>query len=128
MCALLITVTQSVRYMRNAVNILVGKPEGKGSDGIFSRHLSRSAVGLTQPPIQWVQDVLPPGVKRPWREADHSHLVPRLRMREIMHPLFQCVFRAWCLGRHRDKNLKGRGHLEGLGIDGEVILELNLWK
>jgi hypothetical protein len=26
----------------------------------------------TQPPVQWVQGILSPGVKREWREADHS--------------------------------------------------------
>jgi hypothetical protein len=30
------------------------------------------ALGSTQPPIQWVQGALSPGVKRPGREADHS--------------------------------------------------------
>jgi hypothetical protein len=30
---------------------------------------SRSALGLTQPPVE---RVFPRGVKRPWREADHS--------------------------------------------------------
>jgi hypothetical protein len=33
---------------------------------------SRTALGLTQPPIQWVPGVLSLGVKRPRREADHS--------------------------------------------------------
>jgi hypothetical protein len=33
---------------------------------------SRPAMGLTQPPIQWVPGALSPGVKRPGREADHS--------------------------------------------------------
>jgi hypothetical protein len=33
---------------------------------------SRLAVGSTQPPIQWVSGVFPPGVKWPGREADHS--------------------------------------------------------
>jgi hypothetical protein len=33
---------------------------------------SRMALGHTQPPIQWVQDALSLGVKRPGREADHS--------------------------------------------------------
>jgi hypothetical protein len=35
---------------------------------------SRPAMGLTQPPIQWVQGTISPGVKRQWREADHSPL------------------------------------------------------
>jgi hypothetical protein len=33
---------------------------------------SRPALGLTQPPIQWVPGALSLGVKRPRREADHS--------------------------------------------------------
>jgi hypothetical protein len=32
----------------------------------------RPALGLTQPPVQWVQGALSLGVKRPGREADHS--------------------------------------------------------
>jgi hypothetical protein len=31
-----------------------------------------SALGPTQPPIQWVPEVISLGVKRPGREADHS--------------------------------------------------------
>jgi hypothetical protein len=30
------------------------------------------ALGLTQPPIQWVPEGLSLGIKRPWREADYS--------------------------------------------------------
>jgi hypothetical protein len=33
---------------------------------------SRPARGSTQPPIQWVPGALSLGLKRPWREADHS--------------------------------------------------------
>jgi hypothetical protein len=33
---------------------------------------SRTALGPTQPPIQWVPRVLSLGVKQPGREADHS--------------------------------------------------------
>jgi hypothetical protein len=33
---------------------------------------SRPALGLTQPPVQWVPGALSPGVTRPGREADHS--------------------------------------------------------
>jgi hypothetical protein len=29
-------------------------------------------MGSTQPSIQWVPGALSLGVKRPWREADHS--------------------------------------------------------
>jgi hypothetical protein len=34
--------------------------------------MSRPALELTQPPIQWVQRILSLGVKRPGSEADHS--------------------------------------------------------
>jgi len=34
--------------------------------------MSRPALGPTQPPIQWVLDALPLGIKRPGREADDS--------------------------------------------------------
>jgi hypothetical protein len=33
---------------------------------------SRTALGPTQPPIQWVPGALSRGIKRPGREADHS--------------------------------------------------------
>jgi hypothetical protein len=33
---------------------------------------SRTDLGPTQPPIQWIPGVLSLGVKRPGREADHS--------------------------------------------------------
>jgi len=34
--------------------------------------VSITALGPTQPPIQWVPGSLPLGVKRPGRQADHS--------------------------------------------------------
>jgi len=34
----------------------------------------RTALGPTQPPIQWVPRALSPAVKRPGREVDHSTL------------------------------------------------------
>jgi hypothetical protein len=35
--------------------------------------VSRPALGPTQPPVQWVPEVLTPGVKaRPGRDAEHS--------------------------------------------------------
>jgi hypothetical protein len=40
--------------------------------GIFFTTASRTALGPTQSPIQWVPGTLPLGVKRPGREADHS--------------------------------------------------------
>jgi hypothetical protein len=64
-----------------------GWPRGRSSSPsrvknfLFST-LSRLALGLTQPDIQWV-----PGVKRPEQEADHSQLVLRSRKRGSIHPL-----------------------------------------
>jgi hypothetical protein len=44
---------------------------GKGKIFLFST-ASRLALGPTQPPIQWVQGALSPGLKRPGRESDQS--------------------------------------------------------
>jgi hypothetical protein len=63
---------------------------------------SRPGLGSTQPPIQWVLGALSPGVKRPGREADHSHPASAedKKMWSI-HPLPH-VFMALCLDKHRD--------------------------
>jgi hypothetical protein len=63
----------------------VGRALGYGLDDLSSRvrfpvgagnfslhHLSRTALGPSQPPIQQVPGALSLGVKRPWCEADHS--------------------------------------------------------
>jgi hypothetical protein len=44
---------------------------GRMKNFLFSTS-SRPALGLTQPPIQWVPGALSPGVKQPGCEADHS--------------------------------------------------------
>jgi hypothetical protein len=57
--------------------LLAGRPRGRSSSPgrvknfLFSKSY-RPALGSTQPPIQWVPRALSPGVKRPYREADHS--------------------------------------------------------
>jgi hypothetical protein len=81
--------------MRNSKKILVGNPKSKRDHfghldldgdninmdqfpaGAMMEHFtfataSRPALGPTQPPIQWVPGALSHGLKRPWREADHS--------------------------------------------------------
>jgi hypothetical protein len=54
----------------------------QGQKILFSTE-SRPTLGPTQPLIQWVLGALYPAVKRPGREADHSHLVPRSRKMEL---------------------------------------------
>jgi hypothetical protein len=39
---------------------------------LFTTAVSRTTLGPTQPPTQWVPGALSLGVKRPGREADHS--------------------------------------------------------
>jgi hypothetical protein len=36
---------------------------------------SRLDLGLTHPPMQWVPDVLSPGVKQAVREVDHPRII-----------------------------------------------------
>jgi hypothetical protein len=50
--------------------------------------VSRTALGPSQPPIQWEPGAPSLGVKRPGVNlATHFHLVPRSRMRGTMPPL-----------------------------------------
>jgi hypothetical protein len=66
---------------------------GAGIILLFST-VSRPALGPTQPPIQWVPGVLSPGVRRPGRETNHFHLVPRLKLHgTIPSHLYTCSWR-----------------------------------
>jgi hypothetical protein len=67
---------------------VLGFDSRRGLGIIFFTTASRTALGPTQPPIQWVPGALSLGVKRPGREADHS-------------PPSQYAFMAWCLVKHR---------------------------
>ena len=53
-----------------------------------------SVLGPTQSPVQWMPGARPQGVKRPWRETDHSLLVSKLRIVGAMPPLPFCAFIA----------------------------------
>ena len=54
--------------------------------------MSRLILGPTQSPLQWVL-----GAQQPGREADHSHLVRRIRMSEPIPPLTPHAYMA-CTG------------------------------
>ena len=64
-----------IRWDRDGVDGIATRC-GLDGPGIESRcgrnfpHLSRPALGPTQPPIQWVPAFFP-GVKRPGRDVDH---------------------------------------------------------
>jgi hypothetical protein len=58
---------------------------------------SRTALGLTQSPIQWVPGALSLRVKQQEREADYSPPPSaEVRMRGAIPPLPQYAFMAWC--------------------------------
>jgi hypothetical protein len=65
---------------------------------------SRTALGPTQLPIQWVSRALSLGVKRPGREADH--LPPSIaevkRKRGAIPPIPKYAFMVWCLVKNKD--------------------------
>jgi hypothetical protein len=51
---------------------MVGVPFTTGAENSLFDTLTRPALGLAQPPIQWAPGALSLGVTRPGREADHS--------------------------------------------------------
>jgi hypothetical protein len=64
---------------------------------------SRTALGPTRPPIQWVRRVLSLGVKRQGREGDHSppsSTEVKNAWSYTSTPPY--VFMAWCFVKHRD--------------------------
>jgi hypothetical protein len=65
--------------------------------------VSRTALGPTQPPIQWVTGALSLGVKLPGREAAHSPpSSAEVKNAWSYTSTSQHVFMAWCLVKHRD--------------------------
>jgi hypothetical protein len=52
--------------------VVLGFDSRRGLGIFLFTTVSRTVLGLTQPPIQWVPGALSLGVKRPGGEADHS--------------------------------------------------------
>jgi hypothetical protein len=72
--------------------------------GIFLATASRSALGSTQPPIQWVPGTLSPGVKRPGPETDHSRpSSPEVKNAWNYTSTPQYVPMTWCLVKYRTR-------------------------
>jgi hypothetical protein len=69
----------------------------------FGRIWVSMGVVRHPPPIQWVPGTFSLRVKRPDREADHSHL-PSAEVKNAWSytSTLQYVFMAWCLVKHRD--------------------------
>jgi hypothetical protein len=59
-----------------------GSIPGRGERIFPLISVCRTALGSTQPPVQWILGVLSPGLKRGRGVTltTHPHLVPRLRM------------------------------------------------
>jgi hypothetical protein len=65
--------------------------------------VSRTALGSTKPPIQWVRGFFPRGQSdQGVKLTTHIHLVLEWRMRGAIPPLPQYIFMEWCLVKHRD--------------------------
>jgi hypothetical protein len=96
-----IGISQSVQCLGYCLDDQDSVP-GRGRDFFLFATTSRSALGTTQPPIQWVTRFLSPGVKRPVREADHSP--PTTAEAESIYTSNSpYVFTAWYPVKHRDK-------------------------
>jgi hypothetical protein len=69
----------------------------------FFTNASRSALGPTQPRIQWVTGALYAEIKRPSRESDNEpSSSPQAKNTWNYNSTPQCVFVASCLVKHRD--------------------------
>jgi hypothetical protein len=78
---------------------------GRGREWIFFFLFATTSIlvqGPTKPPIHWLLESLSLEVKHPECEADHLHLVSRLRMdRAILPPPSPYVFMVWCVVKYR---------------------------
>jgi hypothetical protein len=91
-------IAQSVwRWATGWTIAILGFDSRRGVGIFLFTTASRTALGSTQPPIQWVTGALSLGVKRTGREANHSsHLVPRSKNVWSYISTPQYAFMAWC--------------------------------
>jgi hypothetical protein len=82
------------------VRLLDAQPALVPSRGRFFCFSSSSALGPTQPPIQWVPGALSPDVKRLEREADHSPS-SGAEVKNAWSYTSTPHFMAWCLVKYR---------------------------
>jgi hypothetical protein len=75
-----------------------GSTPGRSERSFPLASVSRSALGPTQPPVQWVPGVLSPGLKRGRGVTltTHSYLVPWSRMsRSYIFSSPKCLYGVW---------------------------------
>jgi hypothetical protein len=91
-------IAQSVQHWDTGWMIRVLGFDSQQGLGIFLvTTASRTALGPTQPPIQWVPGVLSLGVKQPGMKlTTHLHQCWGQRMSGAIPPLLQYAFMAWC--------------------------------
>jgi hypothetical protein len=83
---------------------ILGFDSRRGLGTFLFTTASRTALGPTQPPIQWVRGSLSLGVKRPGCEADHSP-PPSAEVKNAWSytSIPQYAFMVWCSVKAQDK-------------------------
>jgi hypothetical protein len=88
-----VLLTGMQNYVHWATGCMIGGSSlGRSCEFLSSPPRPEGLRGPTQPLIQWVQGALSLGVKL----TTHLHLVPRSRMRGVIHSLPQYAFIACC--------------------------------
>ena len=122
--------------------------DGPGIESQWGRdfpHLSRPALGPTQPPVQWLPALSLGGKERLGRDADPSPPSSAVVKKEQNYTSTPAIGRTACTERQclykgalylylymlgllwvgfSQGSLKGKDHLENLGTDGMISLEM----
>jgi hypothetical protein len=92
----------SRKILRIMIGVL-GLDSWRGLGIFLFTTVYRTALGPTQPLIQWVPGAFSLGVKRLEREADHSPpSSAEVKKAWSSIPTPQYVFMVWCFVKHRD--------------------------